>query len=729
MATLILGTVGRVLGGPIGGLAGTLLGGIVDRAAFGAGSTREGPRVANLAVQSAAYGEPLPRVYGRMRVAGTLVWTAGIKETRTRNGGGKGGPATNTYSYSSSFAVIVSGRPIVAVERIWADGKLLRARDGTLNYPAIIRTHLGSASQPVDPLIAAAEGKHATAYRGRSYLVFEDLPLADYGNRIPNLTFEVVGDIGPVGIDTMAVDVGAGQLEASGTFPAVSGFAAAQGGSIRQTLTTLAAIADLSLHDNGSILRLGDGAATVVPRSDLGASARTDRAIEFGETRGPDSSVPDAVWLTYADVARDYQAGVQAAVRSSPVRRVDQREVPLAATAAEAKLLAQDVLRRAVAARTIAAVALPWRYAGLRPGDLVGIADDSRVWRVTRTTVTGAVVELELRGVASNNGPPTVADAGRVLMASDIAQGATEFVVLDLPSLPGPLATAPQLTIAASGRSRGWRRADILISRDDGASYAVAATVSAPAVMGTVEGVLRSVATDRWDRRTTLTVALFDDSADLQTVTEAAVLAGANLAAVGDEIIQFAEARALGGKRFELRTLLRGRRGSEQAARTHVAGERFVLLDDRLLTLDLPLEVIGMPLVIKAAGPGDNAAMQSARRIVPRGAALRPLSPAALRVSPQPDGDVLFTWLRRSRSGFAWNDGIDVPLAEDTERYRLEIRCGHRVLRAAEPLTGQWRYAASDLAADHGIEGLVVAVAQVSAEVGCGDFALLDLPS
>ena len=134
------GTIGRVIGGPIGGLVGTVIGGSIDRGLFG-GAAREGPRVANLAVQSAAYGEPLPRLYGRMRVAGNLVWTAGIKETRTRTGGGKGGSATNNYSYSSSFAVIVAARSIVRVERIWADGKLLRASDGTLNFPAKFRVH------------------------------------------------------------------------------------------------------------------------------------------------------------------------------------------------------------------------------------------------------------------------------------------------------------------------------------------------------------------------------------------------------------------------------------------------------------------------------------------------------------------------------------------------------------------------------------------------------------
>ena len=85
MATLVLGTVGRIFGGPLGGIIGTALGGVVDRGLFGGGGKpREVGRIGNIAVQSAAYGEPIPFVAGRMRAAGNLLWTSGITETATR---------------------------------------------------------------------------------------------------------------------------------------------------------------------------------------------------------------------------------------------------------------------------------------------------------------------------------------------------------------------------------------------------------------------------------------------------------------------------------------------------------------------------------------------------------------------------------------------------------------------------------------------------------------------
>ncbi len=52
--------------------------------------------------------------------------------------------------------------------------------------------HPGDETQLPDPLIEAHVGEgQAPAHRGLAYLVVEDLPLADFGNRIPNITAEL----------------------------------------------------------------------------------------------------------------------------------------------------------------------------------------------------------------------------------------------------------------------------------------------------------------------------------------------------------------------------------------------------------------------------------------------------------------------------------------------------------------------------------------------------------
>ncbi|VAW00743.1 Gene Transfer Agent host specificity protein, partial [hydrothermal vent metagenome] len=130
MATLVLTAVGTAIGGPIGGLIGATIGQQIDQNILFKPKGREGPRLQELAVQTSSYGSQVPRIYGNMRVAGTVVWATDLKESKSREGGGKGRPSTTVYSYSACFAVALSSRAVKNIGRIWADGKIFRGSAG-----------------------------------------------------------------------------------------------------------------------------------------------------------------------------------------------------------------------------------------------------------------------------------------------------------------------------------------------------------------------------------------------------------------------------------------------------------------------------------------------------------------------------------------------------------------------------------------------------------------------
>ncbi len=207
MTTIVLqaagSAVGTALGGPMGGMigraAGAAAGGLIDQALFGGGSTRvkDGPRLTDVGGLGSTEGAPIPRVYGRVRIGGELIWATRFEEAVTdtvrkdkksgKGGGGGAKTVTRTYSYFGNFAVGLCEGPVSHVRRIWADGKLVDRAGVT------VRVHAGHEDQMPDPLIAAKEGAHATpAFRGTAYVLFERFPLAEYGNRIPQFTFEVV---------------------------------------------------------------------------------------------------------------------------------------------------------------------------------------------------------------------------------------------------------------------------------------------------------------------------------------------------------------------------------------------------------------------------------------------------------------------------------------------------------------------------------------------------------
>lgn len=202
MATILLSAAGAAIGGGFGGTilglsgavigraVGATLGRVIDQRLLGSGSQSvETGRVDRLRLTSAAEGEAVGRLWGRMRVAGQVIWATRFFETQAVEKRGKGSPraTVTSYSYSLSLALALCEGEILRVGRVWADGTEIEA--SALN----MRVYRGGEDQLPDPKIAAVEGAElAPAYRGIAYVVIEDLQLSPYGNRVPQFTFEVV---------------------------------------------------------------------------------------------------------------------------------------------------------------------------------------------------------------------------------------------------------------------------------------------------------------------------------------------------------------------------------------------------------------------------------------------------------------------------------------------------------------------------------------------------------
>ena len=202
MATILLSAAGAAIGGGFGGTilglsgsvigraVGATLGRAIDQRLLGSGSQSvETGRVERLRLSSASEGQAVGRLWGRMRVAGQVIWATRFFETKTVEKRGKGSPrATATsYSYSLSLALALCEGEILRVGRVWADGTEIEA--ASIN----MRVYKGGEDQLPDPKIAAVEGaEQAPSYRGIAYVVIEDLELSPYGNRVPQFTFEVV---------------------------------------------------------------------------------------------------------------------------------------------------------------------------------------------------------------------------------------------------------------------------------------------------------------------------------------------------------------------------------------------------------------------------------------------------------------------------------------------------------------------------------------------------------
>jgi len=188
----------------VGWIAGTLLGTLL----FAKENIIEqsGPRLGDLDTQTAKWGTSIPRLFGSFKLAGNVIWSLPLHETKhvdeSGEGKGQGGTKTSStwYSYAGSWAVAFCEGTIEGVKRIWFDSVLVYDGvnyHGGLDYDNY-NVHKGTGNQSVDWFIQSKD-EDTPAYRNVVYIVFRKIELENYGNRVPNVSVELVekGDFPP----------------------------------------------------------------------------------------------------------------------------------------------------------------------------------------------------------------------------------------------------------------------------------------------------------------------------------------------------------------------------------------------------------------------------------------------------------------------------------------------------------------------------------------------------
>ncbi len=219
------GIIGSFFGMPqLGFLAGSLLGSLLFPS-----KTRGGPKLSNTHVTASTYGSPIQLGWGTCRIGGNIIQAGDLVQHSHHQGKGLGGGASYTYSWTGAVGLCSTEftGPIQKVLKIWADTKLVYDATGqsgvTQNIPGngggkgggthgaghpvvngnvtsafnklgSFRVYTGTQDQLPDAALEALPNigaANALAYRGLAYIVFDDIDLENFGNRVPNFTFEV----------------------------------------------------------------------------------------------------------------------------------------------------------------------------------------------------------------------------------------------------------------------------------------------------------------------------------------------------------------------------------------------------------------------------------------------------------------------------------------------------------------------------------------------------------
>lgn len=448
-------------------------------------------------------------------------------------------------------------------------------------------------------------------------------------------------------------------------------------------------------------------------------------------TRSQETDLPASAKISHIAASGDYRQAVAEARRLTGASgRVARAELPVVVEHEMASKMADAWLYETWAARERALFKLPPSALAVEPGDIVSVEKDgtSLLIRVTEIGERG-MREIEGRGIDPEVYVAVSAEPRDTAGGGPVFDGTPHVAFLDLPLLRGD--EPPEAGYVAAFQIP-WPGSVSFFGSPEDAGYVLRATAGAPAVIGVTVNALARGPVAVMDRAARLRVEL--SGGELSSVTRLQLLAGANAAAVrnaddGWEIIQFETATLVGEGTYELTNLLRGQGGTEREMRSPLAaGAPFVLLGGEIARVNLTAGEIGSPLLWRY-GPSnrdlaDRSYASTTHAFVGRG--LRPLSPAHVRGARSGGGDIALSWKRRTRIGGDGWDAAEVPLAEEVERYEVDILDDAAVVRTIASSAPGCLYEAADQVADFGgtQASLAVAVYQMSAAYGRGTVKL-----
>jgi len=413
--------------------------------------------------------------------------------------------------------------------------------------------------------------------------------------------------------------------------------------------------------------------------------------------------------------------------------RIASESFPFAVPPEEAERRCRRALMEAWVGRETAAFRLAPSRLALDPADAIRLAHDGRLVDLRLVSIADA----EARGIeavrqdrATYDLPP--GDPRAASLTRAVVFGAPDAVLMDLPQLTEDQ-PAHRPLVAAHAVPWPGEMAVFRSPSTDG--FELLTTFGSRARIGMLVSDFHAGPTSRFDLGNALVIDLLTGT--LESVTDLTLFGGSNAFAIESapgvwEIVQAGAAELLAPGRYRLTRLLRGQRGTEGAMGNPVpAGARVVVLDAALASLPIAEADLGIPWNWRI-GPasrrvGDETYV--AQVFTPAGVGLRPFSVTHVEQPwrrPPTSRDLTIRWTRRSRALAAdsWG-GLDVPLAEETEGYEVEILDGVTVKRVLSATTTSSVYTAAQQTADWGApldlgDTLNIRIFQLSALVGRG---------
>jgi hypothetical protein len=615
------------------------------------------PIVAGLRIQTSAYGRPIPRIFGKTRVAANVLWYGDFTAiphvtTQTTGGGGSGGKGggggggsttteTTTYTYTAAVLLLIGRGQIANVPTVWRD------KDVTTLAALGFSLFTGTSGQTAFPYLTTNHPSEALNYRSLAYVAASVLDLGDSGQLL-NHSFEVEGlspfsgsikDSNPKDVFTVV----SGELGIPGAkigdLTAVSNYCVANGIFVSPAYTEqrqgIEILGELARIANAEIVD-SDGVIKVVPYSDQSATGNgatytpsVTPIFEFNEDdflaaageeplQFEDDEASDAyniLKLKFFNRLKDYAEDVVEAQDENHIAIYGPKPMPDVITMyaivdpAVARMVAQTELQKQLYFRQNYRFSVgPGKADLLEPMDVISLTRPSlgvtalpvRIREITE------IQDGERDGweIVARECPPGA--GASALYGSETGNGYTANfnaapgsvntpVIIDG---PGVLTEGGfELWLGISGSGAYWGGCDIWVATEASGPYRKVGQQFGRARHGVLTATFANSAADP-DTTSVCSVDLTTSSGTLTGGTQRDADIHNTLAWCESELFSFRDAVLTASHRYDLKNYLR-RGVLNTAVSSHATSSRFMRLDQAVFRLPYDPSLVGSPLYLK----------------------------------------------------------------------------------------------------------------------------------
>jgi DNA polymerase III delta prime subunit len=376
-------------------------------------------------------------------------------------------------------------------------------------------------------------------------------------------------------------------------------------------------------------------------------------------------NLPNKVDILFLDKVNNYKQGFENSQMAYAYGKENINiSLPIVCSSNMAKQIAAKILYNHWQNCLNFSFSLSTKYSYLEPGDIITLNVNNTDYKIIICEICYAG-DANILQIYANSFDMSIYDKVdyEIEMPNIEVINNDSEVIVHLLELPNSVNHS--IFMAITSLSRSDNIIPIYSSKNQGNSYELIANSRGNAVIGAAINVLGGVFMGVRDDAHILEVMLING--ELESLVD--LKFGGNLALVGSEIIQFADAKLLGDHHYQLSGLIRGCFGTEIYINDHTEGERFILLDRNLI--EIPATINEMVKYKITDQELDQVYL---------GSNIKPHRVVNIKVLKNEQGDLLISWHRKSRINHNnWDN--EVPLLEMIEKYEVDILKNNLIIR------------------------------------------------